>query len=157
MHKIIVNPLLMKKWQEFHIFAQLTDLWWLTDLYGTPGPVLAPKGPFRGPEGLGRPGESRFGPNCRQLVWLGWNYGYQTLWPGIWPLLGPQGTQKGPIWPKMPLLGVPDRSLRLDLVPTTPERYFFFGSTRYYTIFWDLIRYITRYLQYFERSYLVKN
>ena len=108
MHKIIVNPLLMKKWQEFHIFAQLTDLWWLTDLYGTPGPVLAPKGPFRGPEGLGRPGESRFGPNCRQLVWLGWNYGYQTLWPGIWPLLGPQGPQKGLFWPQKALLGAPE-------------------------------------------------
>ena len=54
MHKIIVNPLLMKKWQEFHIFAQLTDLWWLTDLYGTPGPVLAPKDPFEGPRGTWR-------------------------------------------------------------------------------------------------------
>ena len=61
----------------------------LTDLYGTPGHVLAPKAPFGGSEGLEGPGESRFGPNCRQLVWLGWNHGYQTLWPCIWPLLQP--------------------------------------------------------------------
>ena len=35
--------------------------------------------------------------------------------------LGPQGPQKGQIWPKMPLLGVPDRPLRLDLVPTATD------------------------------------
>ena len=29
---------------------------------------------------------------------------YHTLLPGIRPLLGPQGLQKGSFWPKMPLL-----------------------------------------------------
>ena len=37
---------------------------------------------------------------------MGWSHGYHTLWPGIGPLLGPQGPQKGLLWPKMPLLGV---------------------------------------------------
>ena len=30
---------------------------------------------------------------------------YHTLWPGIGPLLGPQGPQKSSFWPKRPLLG----------------------------------------------------
>ena len=37
---------------------------------------------------------------------MGWSHGYHTLWPGIGPLLGTQGPQKDPLWPKMPLLGV---------------------------------------------------
>ena len=40
---------------------------------------------------------ARFGPNCRRLVRLGWSHGYHTLWPGIGPLLGPQGAPKGPV------------------------------------------------------------
>ena len=80
----------------------ITSLGPLTDLYGTPGPqkgpVLAPKGPFGGPLGTRRAPVTRFGPNCCQLVWPGWNHGHQTLWPGIWPLPGPQGPQKGPVW-----------------------------------------------------------
>ena len=72
----------------------------------------APKGPFglkqalTGRKALGARLGARFGSNCRRLVQLGWSHGYHTLWPGIGPLLGPQGPQKGPLWPKMPLLGV---------------------------------------------------
>ena len=69
------------------------------------------QGSFRHPWGtfwpqkalLGVPeelGGSWFGPNCRQLVWL--NHGYQTLWPGLWPLLGPQGSQRACFGPKCP-------------------------------------------------------
>ena len=75
-----------------------------------------PRGAQKGPFGLkktltGRkasehPRGARFGPNCCQLVWLSWNHGYHTLWPCIGPLLGPQGHQKGPFWPEMPLFGV---------------------------------------------------
>ena len=57
------------------------------------------------PEGLGGPPGAGFGPNCRQLVRLGWSYGYHTLCPGIGSPLGPKGPQQGPFWPKMPLLG----------------------------------------------------
>ena len=74
------------------------------------GPLLGPQGPQKGPfwpqkpllgvlEVLGGPPGARFGPNCRQLVRLGWSHGYHTLWPGIGPFLGPQGHQKGPFWP----------------------------------------------------------
>ena len=75
------------------------------------GPLLHSRGPKRarfGPkkpllgvlEVLGGPPGARFGPNGRQLVRLGWNHGRHTLWPGIGPLLGPQGLQKGSLWPK---------------------------------------------------------
>ena len=50
------------------------------------------------PEVLGGPRGFRFGPNCRRLVHLGWTHGYHTLWPGIRPLPGPRGLQKGPFW-----------------------------------------------------------
>ena len=81
----------------------------------TPGPYWslrgAPKGPFglkqalTGRKALGARLGARFGPNCCRLVRLGWSHGYHTLWPGIGPFLGPQGHQKGPFWPKMPLFG----------------------------------------------------
>ena len=68
--------------------------------WATLGPFGYPRGAQKGPFGLkqtltGRKASersrgARFGPNCCQLVWLGWNYGYHTLWPGIWPFLGPQ-------------------------------------------------------------------
>ena len=77
----------------------------------SPGPSESLRGPqkalLRAPQGLVGPRGTRFGPNCCQLVWLGWNHGYQTLWPGIWPLPGPQGPQKGPFWPQKGLLGAP--------------------------------------------------
>ena len=63
----------------------------------------AQKGPFGLKQGLtGRkaPGArfmTRFGPYCCQLVWLGCNHGYHTLWPGAGTLLGPTGAPKGPV------------------------------------------------------------
>ena len=72
----------------------------------TLGPFRHPRGPQKGPFGpkqsltgrtaSERPKGARIGPNCCQLVWLGWNHGYHTLWPDIGPLLGPQ---KAPFWP----------------------------------------------------------
>ena len=59
------------------------------------------------PEVLGGPRGARFGPNCPQLVRLGWTHAHHTLLPGIGPFLGPWGSQKGPFWPEMPLLGPP--------------------------------------------------
>ena len=76
------------------------------------------------PEGLGGPGGSRFGPNCHQLVWMGWNHCYQTLWPGIWPLLAPRDPKRVRFGPKCPFWGSyrdPDRPLRLDMVPTAAD------------------------------------
>ena len=76
---------------------------------GTPGPsedlrgpqkgILRPKQALTGRKALGARLGARFGPNCRRLVRMGWSHGYHTLWPGIGPLLGPQGPQKGPFWP----------------------------------------------------------
>ena len=73
----------------------------------TLGPFGYPRGAQKGPFGLKqtltgrtaseRPKGARIGPNCCQLVWLGWNHGYHTLWPDIGPLLGPQ---KAPFWPQ---------------------------------------------------------
>ena len=82
------------------------------------GDILAPKGPFGGPRGTWR---ARRVQIWSQLPPIGLN-GLESLLPDTltWYLVssGPQGSQKGPFWPKMPLLGVPDRPLRLDLVPT---------------------------------------
>ena len=70
----------------------------------------APKGPFglkqalTGRKALGARVGARFGPNCHRLVRLGWSHGYHTFWPGNGPLLVPQGPQKGPFWPNMPVL-----------------------------------------------------
>ena len=59
------------------------------------------------PEVLGGPRGASFGPNCPQLVRLGWTHAHHTLLPGIGPFLGPWGSQKGPFWAEMPLLGAP--------------------------------------------------
>ena len=82
--------LLWKHWMRtahYTQFIHITSCGPSTDLYGPPGPpkgpVLAPKGPVGGPIGTRRAPLTRFGPNCCQLVWPGWNHGYQTLWPGI--------------------------------------------------------------------------
>ena len=61
------------------------------------GLILAPKGPFWAPWGPRRAWGARFGPNYRWLVQHNWSHGIDTLWPGIGPLLGPQGPQKGQI------------------------------------------------------------
>ena len=83
-----------------------------------------PRGAQKGPFGLkktltGRkasehPRGAKFCPNCCQLVWLSWNHGYHTLWPCIGPLLGPQGHQKGPFWPEMPIFG-PQKTKKITI------------------------------------------
>ena len=78
----------------------------------------AQKGPFGIKQALtGRkaPGAkfwARPGPNCRQLVQLGWSHSYHTPWPGIGPLLGPQKPQKGPILAKNDPFGSPGGTWR---------------------------------------------
>ena len=78
----------------------------------------AQKGPFGLKQGLtGRkaPGArfmTRFGPYCRQLVWLGCNHGYHTLWPGAGTLLGPTGAPKGPVLTQNAPFGGPGGPLR---------------------------------------------
>ena len=55
---------------------------------GSMGPPMEPfKKACFGPEKL------FWGLDCR-LVQKDWSLGYHTLWPDIWPLLGPQGPQK---------------------------------------------------------------
>ena len=58
-------------------------------------------------EVLGGPRWTRFGPNGPQLVRLSWTHIHHTLLPGIGPFLGPWGSQKGPFWAEMSLLGAP--------------------------------------------------
>ena len=69
-------------------FGLVLDLLWAPR-----APKRACFGPKRPSWGSSRDSEAppwaRFGPNCRQLVRLGWSHGYHTLCPGIGPPLGP--------------------------------------------------------------------
>ena len=78
----------------------ITCLGPLTDPYDTPGPVLAPKGPFEGPRGTWR---ARRVQIWSQLLLIGLT-GLESWLPDTltWYLAssGPPGPPKGPLWPQ---------------------------------------------------------
>ena len=63
------------------------------------GPIWPQETLLGSPEALGHPQGARFGPNCCQLVQLGWTHGYHTLWPDVGPFFSGQGPQKAPFDP----------------------------------------------------------
>ena len=97
----------------------ITRLGPLTDLYGTPGPVLAPKDPFEGPRGTWRARRVQIWSQLAPIGLTGlesWLPDTLTWCPSranfdrshdkvcekfqFWPHFGPPGPPKGPVWPQ---------------------------------------------------------